>query len=149
MKKLKALSWKLYPYYSKVIAAISYLILKIIQNKNKIIILLHQYLGTQLYALSCLKCIKKEYSEKQVTVIAPDNNGRIINTYREIDKLIVLPFEGIKCLAMQCLIRNNKYSERGLQCGIINTTPITYIRFRDNIDENAREILVKYIYQFV
>ena len=44
----------IYPIYSTIIAIILLFLLWITKRENEIIIILHPYIGDQLYALSCL-----------------------------------------------------------------------------------------------
>lgn len=146
LQLIKRVGWALYPIYSTPMAFLVYHYLLKKKKTNELLLLMQPLLGDQLYALSCIDLIKKEYPEYQILVIGSDNNWSVINTFNGVDRWVLFPKNSFKYICIQCLIRNAKYSVKAIENNIINTVPVHYKCFKKE-DGSVRHILCKNLFK--
>lgn len=66
---------------------------KIINMKenDKVIFLLRNHIGDICYGMASLDAYRRENPGKKVVVIGSDNYSKLINSYKNIDKIVLFP----------------------------------------------------------
>lgn len=127
-------------------AIITYLLILMLKRKSDIIILLHEYIGDQLYGLSFLDDLKASYPKSRIIVFTSDTNAELINSFSQIDKAYLMKKKSIRCRAIKCIIRSSKISRSGLKHKVFNATPYWYPNLRTNNNIGIRQLIADEIY---
>ena len=106
------------------------------KKDNEICLVLSDSVGDNVYGLAYLDALHEFYPQKKILVIGYERYRTLLESYPQIDRLILIPDKTNQGERLKGLITHPKLVERAFSQGMIITTPYWHKRLRDaqNLD---------------